>query len=108
MIKQANKKLNNLYIFYRLCGAMEWDQDGDYLAMITPNSNSVLLWECHANKRVNIETGLREPPSCLAWAYGEPLLAVGTQKGNLALYNHHTTKYDIFLSIINKLQQLHT
>lgn len=87
---------------------MEWDQDGDYLAMITPNSNSVLLWECHANKRVNIETGLREPPSCLAWAYGEPLLAVGTQKGNLALYNHHTTKYDIFLSIINKLQQLHT
>ncbi|KOB78955.1 putative WD repeat domain 19, partial [Operophtera brumata] len=67
-----------------LCGAMEWDQDGDYLAMITPNSNLVLLWECHGNKRVNIETGLREPPSCLAWAYGEPLLAVGTQKGNLA------------------------
>ncbi|XP_052751599.1 WD repeat-containing protein 19 isoform X2 [Galleria mellonella] len=75
-----------------LCGGMEWDNDGDYLAMITPNSNSVLLWECHANKRVTIETGLREPPSCLAWAYGEPLLAIGTQKGNLALYNHHTTK----------------
>ncbi|KAH9635704.1 hypothetical protein HF086_011094 [Spodoptera exigua] len=75
-----------------LCGGMEWDQDGDYLAIITPNSNTVLLWECHANKRINIETGLREPPSCIAWAYGEPLLAVGTQKGNLALYNHHTTK----------------
>ncbi|XP_075972620.1 intraflagellar transport protein Oseg6 [Anticarsia gemmatalis] len=75
-----------------LCAAMEWDHDGDYLAIITPNSNTVLLWECHANKRVNIETGLREPPSCLAWAFGEPLLAVGTQKGNLALYNHHTTK----------------
>ncbi|KAM3967928.1 intraflagellar transport protein Oseg6 [Aphomia sociella] len=75
-----------------LCAGMEWDNDGDYLAIITPNSNSVLLWECHANKRVTIETGLREPPSCLAWAYGEPLLAVGTQKGNLALYNHHTTK----------------
>uniref|UniRef100_A0A2A4K789 WD repeat-containing protein 19 n=1 Tax=Heliothis virescens TaxID=7102 RepID=A0A2A4K789_HELVI len=75
-----------------LCAGMEWDQDGDYLAIITPNSNTVLLWECHANKRINIETGLREPPSCIAWAYGEPLLAVGTQKGNLALYNHHTTK----------------
>ncbi|KAJ8726786.1 hypothetical protein PYW08_015183 [Mythimna loreyi] len=75
-----------------LCAGMEWDQDGDYLAIITPNSNAVLLWECHANKRINIETGLREPPSCIAWAYGEPLLAVGTQKGNLALYNHHTTK----------------
>ncbi|XP_064075717.1 WD repeat-containing protein 19 [Vanessa tameamea] len=75
-----------------LCAGMEWDNDGDYLAIITPNSNSVLLWECHANKRVNIETGLREPPSCLAWSYGEPLLAIGTQKGNLALYNHHTTK----------------
>ncbi|KAJ2938867.1 hypothetical protein O0L34_g18496 [Tuta absoluta] len=75
-----------------LCGAMEWDNDGDYLAIITPNSNSVLLWECHAQKKVNIETGLREPPSCLAWAYGEPLLAVGTQKGNLALYHHHTSK----------------
>ncbi|KAF9815163.1 hypothetical protein SFRURICE_006727 [Spodoptera frugiperda] len=58
-----------------LCGGMEWDQDGDYLAIITPNSNTVLLWECHANKRINIETGLREPPSCIAWAYGEPLLA---------------------------------
>ncbi|XP_047023607.1 WD repeat-containing protein 19 [Helicoverpa zea] len=75
-----------------LCAGMEWDQDGDYLAIITPNSNTVLLWECHANKRINIETGLREPPSCIAWAYGEPLLAVGTHKGNLALYNHHTTK----------------
>ncbi|XP_073967654.1 intraflagellar transport protein Oseg6 [Choristoneura fumiferana] len=75
-----------------LCAAMEWDNDGDYLAVITPNSNSVLLWECHSNKRLNVETGLRETPSCLAWAYGEPLLAVGTQKGNLALYNHHTTK----------------
>ncbi|XP_060800859.1 WD repeat-containing protein 19 isoform X1 [Amyelois transitella] len=75
-----------------LCAGMEWDNDGDYLAIITPNSNSVLLWECHANKRMTIETGLREPPSCLGWAYGEPLLAIGTQKGNLALYNHHTTK----------------
>ncbi|XP_028028471.1 WD repeat-containing protein 19 [Bombyx mandarina] len=75
-----------------LCADMEWDNDGDYLAIITPNSNAVLLWECHANKRLNIETGLREPPSCLAWAYEEPLLAVGTHKGNLALYNHHTTK----------------
>ncbi|CAK1578047.1 unnamed protein product [Parnassius mnemosyne] len=75
-----------------LCAGMQWDNDGDYLAVITPNSNAVLLWECHANKRVNIETGLREPPSCLAWSFGEPLLAVGTQKGNLALYNHHTTK----------------
>ncbi|VVC92258.1 unnamed protein product [Leptidea sinapis] len=75
-----------------LCAEMEWDNDGDYLAVITPNSNSVLLWECHANRKINIETGLRESPSCLAWAYGEPLLAVGTQKGNMALYNHHTTK----------------
>ncbi|XP_038213665.1 WD repeat-containing protein 19 [Zerene cesonia] len=75
-----------------LCAGMEWDNDGDYLAMITPNSNSVFLWECHANKKINIDTGLREPPSCLAWSYGEPLLAVGTQKGNLALYHHHTTK----------------
>ncbi|XP_049865142.1 WD repeat-containing protein 19 isoform X2 [Pectinophora gossypiella] len=75
-----------------LCAGMEWDNDGDYLAVITPNSNAVLLWECHANKKLNIETGLREPPSCIAWAYGEPLLAVGTQKGNLALYHHHTSK----------------
>ncbi|XP_032511924.2 WD repeat-containing protein 19 [Danaus plexippus] len=75
-----------------LCSGMEWDNDGDYLAVITPNSNTVLLWECHSNKRINIETGLREAPSCLAWYYGEPLLAIGTQKGNLALYNHHTTK----------------
>ncbi|GBP76948.1 WD repeat-containing protein 19 [Eumeta japonica] len=71
---------------------MNWDNDGDILAMITPNSNSVLLWECHANKCLSIETGLREPPSCIAWAHGEPLLAVATIKGNLALYNHHTTK----------------
>ncbi|XP_045492796.1 WD repeat-containing protein 19 [Colias croceus] len=75
-----------------LCAGMEWDNDGDYLAMITPNSNSVFLWECHTNKKINIDTGLREPPSCLAWSFGEPLLAVGTQKGNLALYHHHTTK----------------
>ncbi|XP_063635799.1 WD repeat-containing protein 19 [Cydia splendana] len=75
-----------------LCAGMEWDNDGDYLAAITPNTNSVLLWECHSNKRLNVETGLREAPSCLAWGYGEPMLAIGTQKGNLALYNHHTTK----------------
>lgn len=71
---------------------MDWDNDGDILAVISPNSNAVLLWECHAKNRISIETGLRESPSCIAWAYGEPLLAVGTQKGNLAFYNHHTTK----------------
>ncbi|CAF4949564.1 unnamed protein product [Pieris macdunnoughi] len=75
-----------------LCSALEWDSDGDYLAMISPNSNGVYIWESHGNKKINVDTGLREAPSCLAWTYGEPLLAVGTIKGNLCLYNHHTTK----------------
>ncbi|KAG7305332.1 hypothetical protein JYU34_009394 [Plutella xylostella] len=91
-IHDRTGKLQERIKLQGLCAGIEWDNDGDILAVITPNSNSVLLWECHTNKRLTIETGLREPPSCIAWAYGEPLLAVGTQKGNLALYNHHTTK----------------
>lgn len=80
------------YLYSRLCCDMEWDNDGDNLAIITPASSSVTIWECHANKKVTIDTGLREPPTCIAWAKQEPILAIGTQKGNVTFYNHQTTK----------------
>lgn len=39
-----------------------------------------------------LDTGLRDPLSCIIWSKKSQLLAVGTIRGNLSIYNHQTMK----------------
>lgn len=75
-----------------LCTGFGWDSDGDLLAIIAQNSSCIILWDATTGKRSQIDAGVRDGLSCMTWAKKSCLLAIGTQKGNLVLYDHINAK----------------
>lgn len=105
---------------------MDWDKDGDILAVIAAKSSSIYLWDASVNKTSHIDSGMRygrhethlqryqmkclltasknpglfiaiddltrDQMSFILWAKSGPLLAVGTVKGNLLIYNQQTSR----------------
>ncbi|XP_049780005.1 WD repeat-containing protein 19 isoform X1 [Schistocerca cancellata] len=85
-----------------VCTGFDWDVDGDHLAIITSNSSHLTLWDANTTKKSHIDIGLRDPMSCIIWAKKGSLVAVGTSRGNLAIYNHSTAKRVPILGKHNK------
>lgn len=52
----------------------------------------VILWDINTRQKHIIDTGLRDPLTCILWAKSSQLMAVATARGNLAIYNHQTSK----------------
>ena len=75
-----------------LCIGFGWDSEGDILAIVAHNSSSIILWHATINKKSTVDTGVRDDITFITWARKEPLLAVGTQKGNLVIYDHVNAK----------------
>ncbi|KAJ8897314.1 hypothetical protein PR048_002660 [Dryococelus australis] len=73
-----------------MCAGFGWDADGDLLAVISLNAPYIILWDSNTGKKQQLDTGLRDPLTCVMWAKTSPLLAVGTARGNVAIYNHNT------------------
>ncbi|NWU98866.1 WDR19 protein, partial [Upupa epops] len=74
------------------CVGMDWDKDGDTLAIITDKSSAVFLWDANTNKTSQVDSGMRDAMSFLLWSRVGTLLAVGTTKGNLLIYNRQTSR----------------
>ncbi|NXC85212.1 WDR19 protein, partial [Cercotrichas coryphoeus] len=74
------------------CVAMDWDKDGDTLAIITDKSSTIFLWDAITNKTSQVDSGMRDTMSFLLWSRVGALLAVGTTKGNLLIYNRQTSR----------------
>ncbi|XP_003402665.1 WD repeat-containing protein 19 [Bombus terrestris] len=75
-----------------LCTGFGWDSDGDLLAIISQSSSTITLWDATTGKKTQIDAGVRDGLTCMIWAKRACLLAVGTQKGNLVLYDHINAK----------------
>lgn len=43
----------------RRCVGLDWDKDGDILAMIAAKSSSICLWDASVNKTSQIDSGMR-------------------------------------------------
>ncbi|UYV64330.1 WDR19 [Cordylochernes scorpioides] len=71
---------------------MEWDKDGDLLGLICDKSPSIVIWDSNTRRISQIDTGLRDALSLILWAKTSPLVAVGTFKGNLLIYNHRSSR----------------
>lgn len=74
------------------CAGLDWDFDGDILAVISEKSNFIYLWKCHFGEAEVIESGIRDPMTFVAWSKKDHLLAIGTLKGNLLIYNHQISR----------------
>ncbi|XP_041121208.1 WD repeat-containing protein 19 [Polyodon spathula] len=74
------------------CVAMDWDKDGDTLAVIADKSSSIYLWDANTHKPSQLDSGMRDQMSFLLWSKVGSLLAVGTAKGNLLIYNQQTSR----------------
>lgn len=85
-------QLQERIILQGLCAGFSWDWDGDILAIITQNTSHITIWDSNQRKKQLIDTGLRDAPSFLVWSKKVQILAVATTRGNLALYNHMTSK----------------
>lgn len=75
-----------------VCCSLAWDIDGDVLAILTVNSSQIILWDSNTQRKQTLDSGLRDNLSCLIWSKRSPILAIGTARGNLTIYNHQTTK----------------
>lgn len=45
--------------FFSNCVAMDWDKDGDTLAIITDKSSAIILWDANTNKTSQVDSGMR-------------------------------------------------
>uniref|UniRef100_A0A4W3IDX9 WD repeat domain 19 n=1 Tax=Callorhinchus milii TaxID=7868 RepID=A0A4W3IDX9_CALMI len=75
-----------------MCVNIDWDKDGDVLAVIADKSNSIYLWDANTHKPSQLDSGMRDQMSFLMWSKAGTLLAVGTTKGNLLIYNPQTSR----------------
>ncbi|KAK9743679.1 WD domain, G-beta repeat [Popillia japonica] len=74
-----------------LCNGFAWDHDGDMLAIIY-QSSQLILWDANVEKKVTVDIGLRDILTFIVWAKTGPILAIGTAKGNVSIYNHNTSR----------------
>ena len=73
------------------CLALDWDRDGDCLAILQEGSGRVPIYSLSTRKKTVLDTSLKDP-TFLKWSRNGPHLAIGTMKGNLLLYNKLTCK----------------
>ncbi|XP_069781014.1 WD repeat-containing protein 19 isoform X4 [Narcine bancroftii] len=75
-----------------VCISMDWDKDGDSLAVIADKSNAIYLWDANTHRTSQLDCGMRDQMSFLLWSKAGSQLAVGTAKGNLLVYNLQTSR----------------
>ena len=72
--------------------SLQWDKDGEYLAILQEGNGVVPLWSLSNKRVVPLETNLRDP-TFLSWSKTGPQLAIGTAKGSLLIYNKSRKKF---------------
>ncbi|KAJ6655392.1 hypothetical protein lerEdw1_005450 [Lerista edwardsae] len=76
------------------CIAMDWDRDGDTLAIIADKSSSIYLWDANTNKTSLVDTNMSYTGSkhtkritCGCWSK-EKLIALGGEDKTITISNH--------------------
>jgi WD repeat-containing protein 19 len=70
---------------------MDWDQDGEVLAILQQEASTLLLYHQNA-RRVEEFDPKQKDISFIRWSRSGPSLAIGTAKGNLVVFNRKTLK----------------
>ena len=67
------------------CRELQWDKDGENLAILQEKNSDVPIWTLSSRRLNLVRTDLQDL-TFLKWSSNSPLLAVGTAKGNLLIY----------------------
>jgi WD repeat-containing protein 19 len=70
---------------------LEWDKDGEVLAILQEGDCVVMLWR-HSEKKLEVLEMNSRDPTFLAWSKVGPQLVIGTKNGNIMIYNKRTLK----------------
>jgi len=70
---------------------LEWDKDGELLAILQQGEPNVLLWRQAERKLEVLEMNTKDP-SYLSWSKTGHHLVIGTAKGTIMMYNKRTLK----------------
>lgn len=70
---------------------LEWDKDGELLAILQQGEGTVMLWR-HAEKKLEVLEMNTKDPTFLTWSRTGPQLVIGTAKGNMMIYNKRNLK----------------
>ena len=73
------------------CMQLEWDPAGETLAILQSGSPIVKLWDANQQLESSLDTMMKDLTH-MRWSSKKPLLAIGTAKGNLLLYDKRTLK----------------
>ncbi len=73
------------------CLQLCWDETGETLAILQSGSPAIRLWDANQSVASEFDAGMKDI-TYIKWALTGEMLALGTQKGNLLLYNKRTTK----------------
>ncbi|XP_015782176.1 WD repeat-containing protein 19-like [Tetranychus urticae] len=74
------------------CTGLSWDVEGNILGAISDKSPLIFLWDSSLHKMSRVDTGVRDVLTMLVWSKKDHLLAVGTSKGNVLIYNHSSSR----------------
>jgi WD repeat-containing protein 19 len=67
--------------------ALQWDKDGEYLAILQDGNGVVPLWSVSSKRVVPLETNLRDLTFLSCATTKSQLLAIGTTKGHVVMCN---------------------
>ncbi|TMW66827.1 hypothetical protein Poli38472_011943 [Pythium oligandrum] len=74
------------------CTLLEWSQNGEILAIVQANSSALVLWEPKKIREHQLVDLPCKDVSFMKWskASGSQLLALGTNRGQVYIYDHST------------------
>ena len=75
------------------CLQLEWDAEGEKLAILQQNSPVIRLWDANMNNESSVDTNQKDL-TYIKWAAYAPVLAIVNQKGTLCLFDKRRSARD--------------
>ena len=71
----------------RTISHIEWDSLGEKIAIKCKNSSNITIWDVSTGEVHKVDIGVKHNVTFITWHLSKPILAIGTDKGTLVLYN---------------------
>jgi len=76
-----------------LINGLEWDKDGETLAILQDGQQAVTVWNINVKTYTPIEvSGQKDRVTFIKWSHTLPVLAIGSEKGSMTYYNKSTQR----------------